>query len=93
MATAAAAAVMATSREVVHLSTGPFEAEFTRIPAFTYFVTANIMGSLYGLTVLFIHPEHPSWRFVVVFDVVLLFFFSQVYFAWFSTYYSVTVIK
>ncbi|XAR66827.1 hypothetical protein NMG60_11013174 [Bertholletia excelsa] len=70
-ATAVAAAVMATSHEVVHLSTGTFEAKYTRIPAFTYFVTANVIGSLYGLTVLFIHPEHTFWRFVVGFDVVI----------------------
>ncbi|XP_052178640.1 CASP-like protein 1C3 [Diospyros lotus] len=69
--TAAAAIVMATSREKASVFAFTFEAKYSHTPAFKYFLIANVIGCVYSFLVILLPAEGPSWRFVVALDAVI----------------------
>ncbi|XAR68021.1 hypothetical protein NMG60_11003001 [Bertholletia excelsa] len=70
-ATTAAAAVMVTSEETAYMYTMSYEAKYTNMPAFVYFVITNVIGALYTLAVLFIPLNHVLGRFIAGLDVIM----------------------
>ncbi|KAI9177580.1 hypothetical protein LWI28_016885 [Acer negundo] len=76
-ATLSATIVMATSHETVSLFAVSFEAKYSDIPAFRYFVIANAVVSIYGFFVLFLPSESLLWRLVVALDLVFTLLLSS----------------
>ncbi|KAH7533333.1 CASP-like protein 1C1 [Ziziphus jujuba] len=76
-ATLSAAIVMATSREKASFFTLSYEAKYSDLPAFKYFVIANAVVTVYGFLVLFLPPESMLWRLVVALDTVFTMLLSS----------------
>nr|GLL22902.1 CASP-like protein 1C2 [Ipomoea trifida]GMC70455.1 CASP-like protein 1C1 [Ipomoea batatas] len=70
-ATVSAAFVMATSHQKIYLFSAPFEAKYSHTTAFKYFLIANVVGSVYGILMLFPPPKNFLWRLALVADVVM----------------------
>ncbi|KAJ4729815.1 CASP-like protein [Melia azedarach] len=69
-ATLSATIVMATSHETASFFAVSFEAKYTDMPAFKFFVVANAIVSIYGFLVLFLPSDSLLWRLVVALDMV-----------------------
>ncbi|KAL5730355.1 hypothetical protein ACHQM5_003185 [Ranunculus cassubicifolius] len=69
--TVIAAIVMATSRETANVLSFEFKAKYDDVPAFKFFVIANVVASVYTLLVLFQSTESSLWRLIVALDVIV----------------------
>ncbi|KAL3714974.1 hypothetical protein ACJRO7_006822 [Eucalyptus globulus] len=70
-ATMSAAIVMGTSHERASVFAISFEAKYSDIPSFKYFMIANAVVSVYSFLVIFLPAETLLWRLVAAFDMVV----------------------
>ncbi|KAL9663148.1 hypothetical protein QQ045_027987 [Rhodiola kirilowii] len=70
VSTLSAAIIMATSRETVSFFTITFEAKYSDVSAFKYFVAANILASLYSFATVFVPQEGLLGKLLVAFDAI-----------------------
>ncbi|XP_030466480.1 CASP-like protein 1C1 [Syzygium oleosum] len=70
-ATASAAIVMGTSRQRASVFSISFEAKYSDIPSFKYFLIANAIVSVYSFLVIFLPAETLLWRLVAAFDLAV----------------------
>ncbi|RWR89586.1 CASP-like protein 1C1 [Cinnamomum micranthum f. kanehirae] len=70
-ATISATVVMLTSHQSSTFLYISVDAKYQYIPAFKFFVVANVIGGVYSLLVLFLPQKSMLWRLVVALDVVV----------------------
>uniref|UniRef100_A0A7N0TJN1 CASP-like protein n=1 Tax=Kalanchoe fedtschenkoi TaxID=63787 RepID=A0A7N0TJN1_KALFE len=70
VSTLTAAIIMATSHETVSFFTIQFEAKYSDVPSFKYFVANNILAGLYSFGALFIPQEGLVGKVLIALDVV-----------------------
>ncbi|KAI4341091.1 hypothetical protein MLD38_025859 [Melastoma candidum] len=69
-ATVSAAIVMGTSREKANFFSVSFEAKYSDIPSFKYFVVVEAVASLYCFLVMFLPAKSSLWRFIIISDLI-----------------------
>lgn len=71
LTTFSATIVMITSHERVRLNEVSYEAKYSDMPTFKFFVIANAIVCIYGLLVLCLPAKSLLWGLIVALDMVL----------------------